>query len=103
MLIYSLAEQIVSMRKLYSFKLVHDFTASLVDHQSIAKFDKITTGIYGAVCGVTLQLNTTYLIKGTLVDEPHIGLCNSYVKALDHVPGENEAKALFEDMYKLDC
>lgn len=93
----------ISLGRDYSFELIEDFTPQLASHLSLSNVKTINTGIYEAVCGVTVS-NGLYLIKGDFLNgRPKIALCRVYIISLSHVPTKTESKALFDKLYKEVC
>ncbi|KAH9398104.1 hypothetical protein TYRP_019110 [Tyrophagus putrescentiae] len=91
-------EDHIELGRDYSFVLIEDYSPHLASHLSLSNIESINTGIYEAVCGITLSLHTTYLMKGDFVNgKPRIALCRAYTAALTHVPTKTGRKTMFED------
>lgn len=86
-----------------SYKLLQDGSPNLADGQAIANQSYLTTAENSALCGVYLEVNSTYLIRGQRGDHLHLNSCNSYIKRLDHIPDKSEAQQLFSDLVKRFC
>ena len=93
----------------YSIKVLYDNTPYLATRRSIKKARHLYSASDSAACGLELQVNTIYLMKGRLTSDGannlrlEADLCTTYAETLPQVPTAAEAKQLFTDLYKSKC
>ncbi len=94
-----------TLRNEYSFEVIDDRTPELAKHSSLKMVKTIQSNSNSAACGVHLDTNAVYLLKGSLSDESvaSIFLCSGAWKKLPQVPTQSESKALLDALYLAQC
>lgn len=88
----------------YRFKVIEDYSSSLATPISLNKFSQIQSTSNVGACGLLLQVNATYLIRGHVYEgQLHINMCTTYAKVLHEVPAVAEAKAMLANLYNELC
>lgn len=93
-----------TMQNQYSFELIEDRTSALADHSSLKNTKTINSNTNSAACGVHLETNSVYLLKGSLLNErASVWICSASWKKLPQVPTQSESKALLDALYVEQC
>ena len=92
------------LQNVYFFKFIADRTPALAQHRSLSPFSEIRSNSHAVSCGVVLQADGVYLLKGSLLNgSPSLNACSAVARKLEHIPTEAESKALFDQLVLSQC